>query len=219
MTTVICNSCLDLITNFYEYYKKVLTNQSCLDSLTDFQPNTDLPPDSTVSGPDMSLKFFFTIAPTSEKDHSDLGNVEHGQQTYYVKSCETMSVPKEDNKICTLSKKNEAPKALKAVSTIQTIQKKEEPSTAIAKEKDILPIHLKTRMTKAVSDAKIKEFVNLICDICENNIVFDTFKLLQEHFKQTHNVRGYVVCCEKKIHRKDRLIDHITNHINPDAFK
>lgn len=84
---------------------------------------------------------------------------------------------------------------------------------------DKLPDHLKVRMTKAKGDAQIKEFVSLVCDICQNNHQYRTFKDVQEHFQNKHQIRGYVTCCDKKFHRKDRLMNHITNHINPDAFK
>lgn len=74
------------------------------------------------------------------------------------------------------------------------------------------------RRTKG--DALIKEFVSLSCEICTDPAVtFDNFKLLQEHYLQSHKQPGYAVCCGKKFSRKDRLITHITNHINPDAFK
>lgn len=82
-----------------------------------------------------------------------------------------------------------------------------------------LPDHLKVRTSKEKSDAQIKEFVNLVCDICKTSTQFNSFKELQEHFNAEHNQRGYVECCDKKFYRKDRLMNHITNHIYPDAFK
>lgn len=84
---------------------------------------------------------------------------------------------------------------------------------------DQLPNHLKRRSRKAQSDAQIREFIKLNCDLCDTGELFDTFKQLQEHFADMHETRGYVVCCEKKIYRKDRILNHITNHLNPDAFK
>ncbi|XP_055535976.1 zinc finger protein 501-like [Wyeomyia smithii] len=78
---------------------------------------------------------------------------------------------------------------------------------------------LTTKLSKA--DDLIKENIVLTCDICgeTNSTSFDTFKLLQDHYHQNHNVVGYVTCCGRKFARKDRLVTHITNHINPDAFK
>lgn len=83
-----------------------------------------------------------------------------------------------------------------------------------------LPEHLKVRTSKEKSDAQIKEFVNLVCNICsKTSPQFNSFKELQEHFNMEHKQRGYVECCDKKFYRKDRLMNHITNHIYPDAFK
>ncbi|XP_053688535.1 zinc finger protein 501-like [Sabethes cyaneus] len=75
------------------------------------------------------------------------------------------------------------------------------------------------RLTKA--DDFIKEYIVLTCDICgeANSANFESFKSLQDHYQQTHNVTGYVTCCGRKFTRKDRLKTHITNHINPSAFK
>lgn len=89
-----------------------------------------------------------------------------------------------------------------------------------------LPEHLRTRMTKARGDAQIKEFVSLVCVVCDGGggdtgkpIEYRCFKDLQLHFEKEHQERGYIVCCDKRFYRKDRLMSHITNHINPDAFK
>lgn len=87
------------------------------------------------------------------------------------------------------------------------------------KSDNLLPEHLNTRTTKAKGDAQIREFVSLCCDICEKRPQFDTFKKLQFHYEAKHDCRGYVNCCEKKFFRKDRLMNHIINHINPEAFK
>lgn len=82
-----------------------------------------------------------------------------------------------------------------------------------------IPPHLQTRNSKYKSDEQIKEFMILECTICEELEQYQSFKHLLDHYRTAHKTKGYVVCCEKKIFRKDRLLDHITNHINPDAFK
>lgn len=83
-----------------------------------------------------------------------------------------------------------------------------------------LPEHLRKRVSKAKGDAKIKEFIEMKCAICgPKQPSFDTFKDMQLHYNKEHNTRGYIVCCGKKIYRKDRAMDHITIHTNPNAFK
>lgn len=92
-------------------------------------------------------------------------------------------------------------------------------STSEASAADPLPDHLRERISKAKGDAQIKEFVKLTCDLCANNQAHRSFKDLLDHFQSKHGQRGYALCCEKKFYRKDRLMNHITNHINPEAFK
>lgn len=83
-----------------------------------------------------------------------------------------------------------------------------------------MPIHLTKRSHKLENDARIREFVKLTCHSCPDDAEpFETFKLLQTHYADVHQARGYAVCCDRKFFRKDRLITHITNHIDPNAFK
>lgn len=79
---------------------------------------------------------------------------------------------------------------------------------------------MERRSHKAENDARIREFVQLICYSCPTeSMPFETFKLLQNHYEDVHQSRGYAICCDRKFFRKDRLISHITNHIDPNAFK
>ncbi|XP_058834722.1 zinc finger protein 501-like [Topomyia yanbarensis] len=75
------------------------------------------------------------------------------------------------------------------------------------------------RQTKG--DQLIKEYVSLSCEMCAEatSPKFDNFKLLQDHYQQCHLMTGYASCCDRKFTRKDRLITHIMNHIDPNAFK
>lgn len=82
-----------------------------------------------------------------------------------------------------------------------------------------MPAHLKSRLLKYEGDEQIREYVKLACDLCASDELFATFRDLQAHFTNEHQTRGYVICCDRKIYRKDRILTHITNHVNPDAFK
>lgn len=112
-------------------------------------------------------------------------------------------------------KRNNKSKSQSKLSSSQSVKKQHHNNIIDVQ----LPVHLRTRISKAKGDSQIKEFVRLICNICTDKTEFDTFKQLQEHYDNNHNCKGYVICCDKKIFRKDRLMNHIINHINPDAFK
>ncbi|XP_065084717.1 zinc finger protein 2-like [Ochlerotatus camptorhynchus] len=66
----------------------------------------------------------------------------------------------------------------------------------------------------------IRKYLTLYCDVCgENSEHFENFAKLTKHFKKEHYTRGYAICCDRKFIRKDRLLDHITVHLNPNAYK
>nr|XP_019536455.2 zinc finger protein 836-like [Aedes albopictus] len=78
----------------------------------------------------------------------------------------------------------------------------------------------KKKTPKNKGDELIRQNMTLYCDICgERSQCFEDYSTLQKHFKDKHETRGYVMCCEKKFIRKDRLLDHIRLHLDPDAFK
>lgn len=118
----------------------------------------------------------------------------------------------------TISCQSPRPHPKKAKTTSTTSRKSVEKLTDPPKD-DQMPVHLKCRTRKAQADAQIRDFVNLVCDLCDSQPTFFTFKKLQEHFEGTHQTKGYIHCCDRKIYRKDRILNHITNHVNPDAFK
>lgn len=68
------------------------------------------------------------------------------------------------------------------------------------------------------SDEFIAEWKPLLeCDLC--NETFPSFDLLKIHFKDVHNTRCYIKCCERKFYRRCVLVDHIRLHINPETHK
>lgn len=68
------------------------------------------------------------------------------------------------------------------------------------------------------SDEFIAEWKPLLeCDLC--NETFPIFDLLKNHFKDKHNSRCYIICCERKFFRRCVLVDHIRLHINPETHK
>lgn len=67
------------------------------------------------------------------------------------------------------------------------------------------------------ADEIIASFMKLKCEIC--NEEFDTFSLVWQHYRIVHNQRGYVICCNTKLSKRTRLLDHVNRHINPEYFK
>uniref|UniRef100_A0A182PV69 C2H2-type domain-containing protein n=1 Tax=Anopheles epiroticus TaxID=199890 RepID=A0A182PV69_9DIPT len=57
----------------------------------------------------------------------------------------------------------------------------------------------------------------LTCDLCSKPLT--DFSELSKHYRQQHNVAGYLRCCNKKIVKKCWMIEHLQLHIDPDAFR
>ncbi|XP_055623176.1 transcription factor grauzone-like [Toxorhynchites rutilus septentrionalis] len=66
-------------------------------------------------------------------------------------------------------------------------------------------------------DKKISQHCKLECDECKTS--FPNFTQFKRHFREVHQTKGYVVCCNRKFHKRVHLVEHVTKHINPDAFK
>lgn len=66
-------------------------------------------------------------------------------------------------------------------------------------------------------DAPIREFFDLKCTKCQTT-EFLTFTTLKKHMEQEHNQQCYVTCCNRKLYRREAIMEHITYHLNPKKF-
>lgn len=69
------------------------------------------------------------------------------------------------------------------------------------------------------NNKRLLQYVQMKCDICSDDHIFDSFADIQSHFMDTHNQNGYVMCCNRKFRRIGRVLQHCTWHDNPEAFK
>lgn len=67
---------------------------------------------------------------------------------------------------------------------------------------------------------RLLSYVQMKCDVCSDDRVFDSFSEIQTHFMNAHNQsNGYIICCNRKFRRIGRVLQHCTWHDNPEAFK
>ncbi|XP_058834935.1 transcription factor grauzone-like [Topomyia yanbarensis] len=66
-------------------------------------------------------------------------------------------------------------------------------------------------------DKKIVEHCKLNCDECESSFV--NFSEFKRHFRELHQTRAHVVCCNRKFSKRFRLVEHVIRHRDPNAFK
>lgn len=197
----ICDACHQTLTAFYEYYKSVLRNQAFFANKGKLVYEVFISTDSHADGQiPMKIEVELTEPITNDIETTECSTEEL-----------LLDEGKEDN---SQEEVNPPRPTEKHVYKIPT------ESSSLYSIDEQLPAHLQSRSRKAESDAKIREFVKLKCDLCADRPEsFRTFKELQTHFVEAHQTRGYIICCDKKIFRKDRILNHITNHVNPDAFK
>lgn len=93
-----------------------------------------------------------------------------------------------------------------------------EPTEVIVPPDDNRKIKKQSPQTK--ENDLIAQNMSLYCDVCgDSSEHFDSFSKLLKHYKESHETRGYVVCCGRRFYRKDRLKDHVTLHIKQNAFE
>ncbi|XP_055608529.1 zinc finger protein 91-like [Uranotaenia lowii] len=69
----------------------------------------------------------------------------------------------------------------------------------------------------ARDNALIAKYCIIQCEQCSAH--FPTFAVLNNHCKDAHGSRAYVYCCEKKFGSRNRLLEHVQLHVNPNQFK
>ncbi|XP_058460589.1 transcription factor grauzone-like [Malaya genurostris] len=66
-------------------------------------------------------------------------------------------------------------------------------------------------------DKKILEHCELHCEKCQT--AFINFGEFKRHFREVHQTRAQVICCDRKFSKRFRLVEHVIRHKDPNAFK
>lgn len=77
-----------------------------------------------------------------------------------------------------------------------------------------------TQVSNDEEDAKIREFFNLTCYLCNDaQAPFETMPEFKKHFREIHNTTGYLHCCGKKFWLRAQLLAHIRYHTDPNNLR
>lgn len=57
----------------------------------------------------------------------------------------------------------------------------------------------------------------MFCDICDYPVENLTDAI--HHYREEHDQLGYMMCCDKKFFKKNRILQHCIWHEDPEAFK
>lgn len=187
----VCGHCLSIVSEFHTYSEKVRSNQEKLaEQLKKIKIKIE---SSSVELDDFKREI--SDASDGEIFAEPLVSVEVKSETSANRSSES---EQEDEKIKPRRKKK------------NTISKPKE-------KKDKKNIALKTREELQQQDIIIQNFYEMTCDLCGH--VAQNLNSLRSHFRVTHGQGIYIKCCKKKLSRKWAMIDHITVHTNPTAFR
>ncbi|XP_061398244.1 transcription factor grauzone-like [Musca vetustissima] len=66
-------------------------------------------------------------------------------------------------------------------------------------------------------DEYIAQNHELFCSLC--HIPLEDFNHLIVHFRDEHNTKPYVMCCDKKFYKRAVFVDHLHVHKDPNYFK
>nr|XP_019933198.2 transcription factor grauzone-like [Aedes albopictus] len=188
----ICKDCQALVTKIYDYVQKVRTNQDYLQSINlkqESQSTEKTALDEAVS--DNEIKDEPIIEDVKPLEIT----LEEDDDQQLESSTEDVGVEQLENNVSdvdeeVLPKKRRKRKVKKIKSVPENREQEEE---------------------------LIKRYFTFRCDICTKES--PNFKALSDHFREAHNTSGYVKCCNKKLYRRCRLLDHISKHENPDSFR
>jgi RNase P subunit RPR2 len=59
--------------------------------------------------------------------------------------------------------------------------------------------------------------IDVKCDLC--NEPLQSFSQAMKHHQESHNQKGYVICCSRRFRQRSALVDHLEIHANPKRFE
>lgn len=92
-------------------------------------------------------------------------------------------------------------------------------SATSSSKKHVKKISVTTVNVLDENNKRLLSYVQMKCDKCSDDRVYETFAEVQTHFLDTHQQKGYIMCCNRKFRRIGRVLQHCTWHDNPEAFK
>lgn len=63
----------------------------------------------------------------------------------------------------------------------------------------------------------LSEYFDMNCDMC--GLLLSSYRDTNKHYKDVHNLKGYLTCCSKKFFRLQHMLSHCEWHMNPEGFK
>ncbi|KAL9699412.1 hypothetical protein quinque_002853 [Culex quinquefasciatus] len=129
--------------------------------------------------------------------------VEHWEQNSALSECEETSSDDELEEGLTMDVQNE-------------LTVKQEAKEGLSEAEKLEKIYHKPIAEIEEEDDAISRHCKLACESCAS--MFSTFLELKRHFRQVHNTKGHLVCCNRTFRKRLRLVEHVRKVNDPDAF-
>lgn len=97
---------------------------------------------------------------------------------------------------------------LKPINGIKQMKKSSDTNARTSRNKGI----------REMENDQIRQFCNMFCDLCSTT-QFGNFADANSHYRECHEILGYLVCCNLKLSPRNQVIKHIQIHINPESVK
>jgi hypothetical protein len=204
----LCQNCWTNINNFHIFYCDIENKQSCC-ILKDpeevkffpFENKDDLLPEIVIKTERLDPDY----DPNGDNKDDTCGNLE-----------EKFAVNRQQSPRMTRSKRN--------IDDTKALSKEKKPAKRLKKDQPIKPTFINTKSREIIEkcretlESSIKEYCKMECVQCAN-VSFSKWLELKKHYRDEHQIPGYVFCCNKKFERQVKLLEHIAWHMNPEVFR
>ncbi|XP_037033934.1 transcription factor grauzone-like [Bradysia coprophila] len=226
LTEWLCQVCWAQTKNFHEFYQKVEDFQkSYWDSTNNKNDSADIDDnvvaDDAVNDVDPEL--------TTEKTEFNLEAMESqvsqkDDSNYDCEQGSTMSNSKSNGKCKSVDQIPEIPndegKPVKQTPQVddngQIVFRLK--GVSLRQTDEVINKTIREEQNRELN-GQIREWFTLKCELCSAGN-FDTFLAVKRHYRKEHQVVGYLKCCDKKLHSRCDLLDHIRYHIlHPESPK
>ncbi|XP_053669604.1 transcription factor grauzone-like [Anopheles marshallii] len=196
LPTHVCKTCRNSVSYIYSYSQKILENQQ---QLLDVANKTFLQP-----AQQMNIDALCDTVLSEEETLS--------KEKFWQKQV-TFNVVQPTNLI---SAKNGGRRILESSDEhilVKDENQQDEPQQRrkVTVEKNVSGNAKKSRAKQCDYEKIIQDFFKLECEICSASL--DSFRSVQDHYREEHNTNGYVRCCDKQYFIRSYLVDHIGAHL------
>ncbi|XP_055689565.1 transcription factor grauzone-like [Lutzomyia longipalpis] len=213
----ICMTCCEKLTEFHGFYSTVKSTEATLVGLCGARKTSEGSEEVSI---EMEEKFIPNNEIVERRDSENPPNFSEEDFPIKVK-VEISEDPDEQERLLddmsaveeVESKPRRLPVKTRKQKRSQKVRKQKIPSKLNALQSPPATIASKKKVSM---DTLIKTFVKLSCEFC--SMEFPIFEKLKRHYRDEHDTEGYVMCCSIRFENRERLLEHVRYHRNPDKY-